>query len=288
MKPTLCRVPACSRPGLPSPTINQSTAPPPPPPPKGASQRPLLLARGALGASPAASPAPSSPTSSVSASISSALRLCRRGGDSVAMTVSSRSSSNVTPSGGASAPSTIVSPICISPTSWTIDSGIAVGSASTFSSRVICSSTPPSLTPGASSTPVSSSGTTALISSLRFTRSRSTWTVSPRTGWRWASLSTTGVAFCAVDAQVEHGARAGERQAQLARVRVKAHRLAAAAVEHAGNAPAAAQAARRARAGGLAAVDVQLGGCAGHERLQTLAIGVLRLRTAGSRRRRPR
>ena len=73
-------------------------------------------------------------------------------GDSVASTVSG-SSSSVTPAGAVSAVSTIVSPICISPMSCTIDSGIAVGSASTFSSRVICSSTPPSLTPGASSVP---------------------------------------------------------------------------------------------------------------------------------------
>ena len=41
-------------------------------------------------------------------------------------------------------------------------SGMSVGSASMLSSRVTCSSTPPSLTPGASSTPVSSSATGGL------------------------------------------------------------------------------------------------------------------------------
>ena len=71
--------------------------------------------------------------------------------------------------------------------------------------------------------------------------------------------------FLAVDAEVEHGARAREREAQLARVGVEADRLAAAAVEHAGHAAAAAQAARRARARRVAAVDVELGGRVGHE-----------------------
>ena len=134
MKPTLWRVPACSRPGLPSPTISQSTAPPPPPPPKGrrrscysSPEEPSAPSASRLGASPAPRPrrrAPSRPR------FPPPLRLCSRGGDSVATTVSSRSSSSVTPSGIAIAASTIVSPICISPTSCTIDSGIAVGSAS--------------------------------------------------------------------------------------------------------------------------------------------------------------
>ena len=39
--------------------------------------------------------------------------------------------------------------------------------------------------------------------------------------------------FAAVDAEVEHGARAGQREAQLAGVDVEADRLAAAAVEDA-------------------------------------------------------
>src|SRR5262249_19820711 len=48
---------------------------------------------------------------------------------------------------------------------------------------------------GASSVPASSRGTTALIASSRRTRSRSTCIVAPRTGSRWASFNTTGVAF---------------------------------------------------------------------------------------------
>ena len=104
-----------------------------------------------------------------------------------------------------------------------------------------------------------------MIASSRRTRSRSTWIVSPRTGSRWASLSTTGVGFAAVDAQVEHGAGAGEREAQLARVGVEAQRLVAAAVDDAEHAALAAQAARRARAGGGPAVDAQFGGRRGHE-----------------------
>ena len=114
---------------------------------------------------------------------------------SVATVVSSGSSSSVTPSGTATSASVIVSLISIPDTSWVIDSGIAFGSASMFSSRVICSSTPPSLTPGASSPPVSSSGTTAWIATLRSTRSRSTCIVSPRTGWYWALLRIAGVAW---------------------------------------------------------------------------------------------
>ena len=112
----------------------------------------------------------------------------------VATVVSSRSSSSVTPSGTVTSASVIVSLMSIADTSWKIASGIAFGSASMFSSRVICSSTPPSLAPGASSPPVSSSGTTAWIATLRSTRSRSTCIVSPRTGWYWALLRIAGVA----------------------------------------------------------------------------------------------
>ena len=52
----------------------------------------------------------------------------------------------------------------------------------------------------------------------------------------------------AVHAQIEHGARGGERQAQLAGVGVKSDGLAAAAVENARHAAGAAQAPGRARA----------------------------------------
>src|SRR6202022_4249108 len=48
-KPTLCREFMCSRPGFPSPTTNQSTAPPRPP--KGRLRKPLLLVGGVLAGS---------------------------------------------------------------------------------------------------------------------------------------------------------------------------------------------------------------------------------------------
>ena len=170
------------------------------------------------------------------------------------------------PRGPSASASPIVSPICISPTSCTIDSGIAVGSASTFSSRVICSSTPPSFTPGASSVPVSSIGTTAWIAWSRRTRSRSMCTVSPRTGSRWVSFSTTGVALPPSTLRSSTAPERGEREPQLARVGVEAHRIAAAAVQHAGHAAAAAQAPHLARAARCAAVHIQLCRRLGHRR----------------------
>ena len=75
----------------------------------------------------------------------------------------SGSSSSVTPARRLTASSVTVSPICSSETSWWMASGMSSGSASIVSSRVTCSSTPPSLTPGASSAPTRSSTTVALI-----------------------------------------------------------------------------------------------------------------------------
>ena len=98
----------------------------------------------------------------------------------------------MTPSGAVSSDSVTVSFISILETSKTIESGMSPGSASMLSSRVSWLSTPPSTTPGASSAPVSSSTTVVWIVSAMFTRSRSTWTASPRTGWRWRSLTSTG------------------------------------------------------------------------------------------------
>ena len=98
------------------------------------------------------------------------------------------------PSGTVTADSVSVSLICIADTSCVIESGMSPGSASMLTSRVSCESTPPSLTPGASSTPTSSSTTVVWIFSFMFTRRKSTCTISPRTGWRWRSLTSTGVA----------------------------------------------------------------------------------------------
>ena len=72
---------------------------------------------------------------------------------------------------------------------------MSFGSASMVSSRVICSRTPPSLMPGESSAPVSSSCTVDWIFTSSRTLSRSMWTVSPVSGWRTSSLSTTGLAL---------------------------------------------------------------------------------------------
>src|SRR5215217_2415771 len=134
---------------------------------------------------------PSSPTSSVSVSISSSAG-SSVGGVIVTSTVSSGSSRSVTPSGGVSAESVTVSFISRPETSKTIESGMSPGSASMLSSRVSWLSTPPSAAPGASSAPVSSSRTVVWIVSAMLTRSRSTCTASPRTGWRCRSLTSTG------------------------------------------------------------------------------------------------
>ena len=99
---------------------------------------------------------------------------------------------------------------------------MSFGSASMLTSRVTCSSTPPSMVPGASSPPTSSSATTAWMATLRFTRRKSTCIVCPRTGWRWASLSTAGVAVAA-ELELDHGAASGERVAQLALVDGERH-----------------------------------------------------------------
>src|SRR5215216_3971439 len=91
-------------------------------------------------------------------------------------------SSPVSPSGAVNSLSRTVAFICMPETSKTIESGMSPGSASMLSSRVSWLSTPPSTTPGASSAPVSSSTTVVWIVSDMFTRRRSTWTASPRTG----------------------------------------------------------------------------------------------------------
>ena len=98
-------------------------------------------------------------------------------------------------------------------------SGIAVGSASTVTSRsVLLEDAAVALTPGASSSPISSSGTCAWIATSSRTRSRSMCTVSPLTGWRTSSLSTTGVARVTVELKLDHGAALGERVPELTAV----------------------------------------------------------------------
>ena len=72
----------------------------------------------------------------------------------------------------------------------------------------------------------------------------------------------------AVDAEVDHGARAGKRDSQFARVDAEADGVDAAAVEHAGDAPGAAQAPCGARAVGVATCDFELCGCGSHEEVE--------------------
>ena len=71
-------------------------------------------------------------------------------------------------------------------------SGMSVGSASMLSWWVTCSSTPPSLTPGASSAPSRCTATCVWIFSSRRTSSRSMWMSSSRTGCSCWSLTITG------------------------------------------------------------------------------------------------
>ena len=86
----------------------------------------------------------------------------------------------------------MVAAISMPLTSTTMASGIAVGSASMLSWWLTCSSTPPSLTPGASSTPSMCTPTCVWIFSSRRTSSRSMWMISSRTGSSWRSLTITG------------------------------------------------------------------------------------------------
>ena len=138
--------------------------------------------------------------------------------------------------------------ISISETSATIRSGISVGSASTVISRVTCSSTPPSLTPGASSVPSSSIATSAWISSSSCTSWRSMCWRLPRTGWSCCSLTTTGTAE---EPSISRSNRAWP-PAITARISRSPHlegaRLGAAAVDDPGHEAVAPQAARAARA----------------------------------------
>ncbi len=133
--------------------------------------------------------------------------------------------------------------------STVITSGMSVGSASMLSSRVTCSTTPPSLTPGDSSPPCSSIDTVAWIFSRRFTSRKSTCMVSPRTGCSWRSLRITGTDLLASDLHVEERRAVHQEAAQLLRADLEGDGIGVGrAVEHAGHQAGAAQAARFARA----------------------------------------
>ena len=156
-----------------------------------------------------------------------------------------------------------MSPISIPETSAGMLSGISVGSAEIVIWWVTCSSTPPSLTPGASSVPSSSIVTSASIASSSFTSSRSRWITWPRTGWRCWSLMTTGVDV-AVELDVDQGAAVDEHVAQLALVDLEVARVGAAAVDDARHQPGAAQAAGGARTELVALRDLEGGAVGGH------------------------
>ena len=108
----------------------------------------------------------------------------------VASTVSSGSSRNLTPSWTGRSTRRSVSPIAIPLTSSSRCSGISIGSASTVISRLTCESTPPSVTPTGS--PTSSTTTRAWIGWSRRTSCRSTWMIPPLTGCCWYSLRIDG------------------------------------------------------------------------------------------------
>ena len=166
---------------------------------------------------------------------------------------------NLTPAGGVTVASEIVSPITISETSTVICSGISVGSASTVTSRVTCSSTPPSLTPGAWSVALQLDRDLGLdllvephleaveVDDVAAERVVLLLLDHHRHGRR------------AVELEVEQGVALGEQRAQLALGDLEGARLAALAVDDAGHQPLAAQAAAGARAEAVSGGDVECG-----------------------------
>ena len=105
--------------------------------------------------------------------------------------------------------------------------------------------------------PVATSGTSTVSSSVMRTRNRSTWRVRRLTGWTWTAVTSTGLRLLAVDGQVDQRVRAGVAAELLELVRVDrdAGRIDAVAVDDGREAAGAAE------AGDLLAGDVaMLGG----------------------------
>ena len=139
---------------------------------------------------------------------------------------------------------------------------MSVGSASTVSSRVTCSSTPPSLAPGESSPPTSSSDDRRLD---RLVEPNSKQVqVHRRAVDRMTNkvLDDDRGSGAAVDLKLEHRARMLEREAQGALVDLERDRILAAAVDDSGDAPLTAQAPSGARSGGVT-VAYGEGSCSG-------------------------
>ena len=169
---------------------------------------------------------------------------------------------------------------------------MSVGSDSMLTSRVTCSSTPPSMAPGASSPPMSSRRDDRVDGHVEAHAQEVDVHRVPAHRVALGVLEH-GRGGLAVELELDHGAARGERVAQLALVDGERQRVLAAAVEDAGHLALAAQAAGGARVGDLARGDGELGGLTGHGRRRMVAPRRSRRRQApprwasGARRPRP-
>ncbi len=127
-----------------------------------------------------------------------------------------------------------VSPMFSAETSSWIVSGISFGSASTLTSRIVWSRMPPSLTPGASSAPISSIETTASIGLVEVHAQEVD--VRRLTAHR-VVLRVLEHRRGALPVELELDDRAGRLQGvtQLARIDRERQRIAAASVQDAGH-----------------------------------------------------
>ena len=149
--------------------------------------------------------------------------------------------------------------ISISETSTTICSGIAVGSASTVTSRVTCSSTPPSRTPGALSAPSSSIADLRLDLLVEANLEAVEMGDVPAHRVMLLLLDHDGDGLGAVDLEVEKRLALREDRAKLASRNLEGARLAALAVDDTWHQAVPAQAAGCPRAEYLARRDLECG-----------------------------
>ena len=151
-------------------------------------------------------------------------------------------------------------------------SGMSVGSALTFSSRVTCSSTPPSLTPGATSTPSISSGDHRFDLLVQAHLQQVDVQHLPAHRVPVLVLDDHGLAAAAVDLDVEQRVPLGEHPAQAARVDLERDGIGAGSVDHAGHEAVAAQPPVRPRAALLARAERQQGSLSGCHQRRILAV----------------
>ena len=168
------------------------------------------------------------------------------------------------PSGAVTADSVSVALISMAETSCVIVSGMSPGQRLDVDLARLLGEHAALIDAGGVVGAESSSTTVVWIVSFMFTRRKSTCMMSPRTGWRCRSLTSTGEARAAVDADVEDRAGVGKRVAQDARVDGEVRRLAVAAVDDARHLTRAAQPPGGARALGIAGVERKLRGV-GHD-----------------------